>query len=578
MANKLSNLSKIVCTLAFFLLSIHTTMAQCTCTYTAKTTGGGINEWTGGNATWTKTGTGCPGGSTNPTTTDCVVIPAGATINTTTTPASISVFSITVSGGTLNLVTPTSITLNNTSGTLAVTSGSLTIPITVTTLSANSVSVSAGATLGFLGATATSVSGATTINGAFSTVGGSYSSASLTINSNNAVSFANTTVNISGNVSVANGTSATDLSISGGSFTVGGDINIASGATVSAINGANVFIQGGTNSGFGSILNVTGPNSTWSTGTMATNSTINVNNGTLRIRNTGDSFLLGGASTVNLANSATFYAAGNLVLFNNSSALNLVSTNTSTFTIAGCAYNGGNNCNVVTNNINLSGSYCIACPLSISNTLCSNGTQPTPPQAAGGTIGCITLLPVTFVNISATYQQKTAYVAVNWATSVEINNAKFEVQRSLDGLNYYTIGTITPQMANSTSTLYYEYIDKTLPKANTIYYRIKQTDIDGQYSYSKLVVAQRTNKIAYSNIYPNPSDDGNIFIHIEGDESAKMLVSYMTLQGKLLFREELSGVNGTTKFNSKENLSTGIYLVCIETENNVFYHKLQVVR
>ncbi len=285
------------------------------------------------------------------------------------------------------------------------------------------------------------------------------------------------------------------------------------------------------------------------------------------------------ASKVDIRNNAFIDVQGGLCIKTCSSGANAISTTGGgNIRVGGCVDCGAgytspsstlNGC-TGQNSFGAGLNFCVTCNISGCPSF----------QSTAGSGGCqeIILLPVTFVNVSAIYQQKTTSVAVNWATSIEVNNAKFEVQRSLDGLNYYTIGAITPQMANSTSTLYYEYIDKTLPKANAIYYRIKQTDIDGQYSYSKLVVAQRTNKIAYSNIYPNPSDNGNIFIHIEGDESAKMLVSYTTLQGKLLFREELSGVNGTTKFNSKENLSTGIYLVCIETENNVFYHKLQVVR
>jgi hypothetical protein len=218
--------------------------------------------------------------------------------------------------------------------------------------------------------------------------------------------------------------------------------------------------------------------------------------------------------------------------------------------------------------------FCVIC--NISKSGCTFTAQ----SNIGGVPGCtaIILLPVNFISVGAIYQQKEASVLVSWATSSEKNNEKFEVERSLDGLTYQTIGTIPSSVVNSSSTLYYQYVDKILPKANTIYYRLKQYDLDGQFSYSKIVVVQRPEKIAYSNVYPNPSEDGGVFISLDGDESKKMIVRYVTMQGITVLENELAGVTGITKFHPTIQLPTGSYLVIIETQENVFYHRLVITR
>ncbi len=104
------------------------------------------------------------------------------------------------------------------------------------------------------------------------------------------------------------------------------------------------------------------------------------------------------------------------------------------------------------------------------------------------------------------------YVKINWTTISETNNDHFVLEKSRDGLNWETLEKIDGK-GNSQLPSNYEVIDKYPFPANS-YYRLKQTDFDGQFSYSKIEVVNKLyeGKEAIS-IYPNPAVD---FIWVEG--------------------------------------------------------------
>lgn len=99
-----------------------------------------------------------------------------------------------------------------------------------------------------------------------------------------------------------------------------------------------------------------------------------------------------------------------------------------------------------------------------------------------------------------------ATIKINWATSSEQNNAYFEIQRSRDGLNWEKTTQING--AGTTQTTQYYTTTDLHPYSGRAWYRLKQVDFDGSYSYSK---TQEINIGGHTNnqlsIYPNPSQD-----------------------------------------------------------------------
>jgi hypothetical protein len=113
----------------------------------------------------------------------------------------------------------------------------------------------------------------------------------------------------------------------------------------------------------------------------------------------------------------------------------------------------------------------------------------------------VNLFPVVFLKISAVKQDKK--VLVKWQTSSEINSSHFVAQRCADGSNFLTdIGTVSAA-GNSIITSYYSLVDP-VPIIGTNYYRVKQVDKDGKYSYSEVVAVGFSSSITVS-CYPNPS-------------------------------------------------------------------------
>jgi Secretion system C-terminal sorting domain len=113
------------------------------------------------------------------------------------------------------------------------------------------------------------------------------------------------------------------------------------------------------------------------------------------------------------------------------------------------------------------------------------------------------VVPLTWSYITAILQN--GQTLVSWGTEQEINTNKFEIERSLDGARFNKIGE---QLAagNSNTIKKYEHID-TRPVIGFNFYRVKQIDADGRFSYSAIVKVLNTKNIKEAFIAPNPVID-----------------------------------------------------------------------
>ncbi|MEM6345507.1 MAG: T9SS type A sorting domain-containing protein [Bacteroidota bacterium] len=100
-------------------------------------------------------------------------------------------------------------------------------------------------------------------------------------------------------------------------------------------------------------------------------------------------------------------------------------------------------------------------------------------------------------------EQTGSMARITFAVAQQINNSHFEVEHSLDGTHYEAIGQIAGDKNSSAEKTY--TFDHPSPHDGNNYYRIKQVDFDGNYSYSNVTtVSFRTEQI---NVYPNPVKD-----------------------------------------------------------------------
>lgn len=136
-----------------------------------------------------------------------------------------------------------------------------------------------------------------------------------------------------------------------------------------------------------------------------------------------------------------------------------------------------------------------------------------------GTFGAFTLattldvilnpLPVDFLSVKAR-RQINGTGLVEWKVASETDCSHYDVERSFDGVNYKAVSTVTAA-GNSQQILNYSIIDSRLGEnaSGYTYYRIKQTDFNGAFSFSPVAVIFPVNTRAENAVemYPNPAND-----------------------------------------------------------------------
>ena len=99
-------------------------------------------------------------------------------------------------------------------------------------------------------------------------------------------------------------------------------------------------------------------------------------------------------------------------------------------------------------------------------------------------------------------------VALAWTTASEKNSASFEVERSLDGTRFERIGIVAAAGTSSTVRSYALTDDHPLIHPATLYYRLKQLDLDGTFRYSPVRKVVLKEAAAGLSLYPNPAHGG----------------------------------------------------------------------
>lgn len=187
------------------------------------------------------------------------------------------------------------------------------------------------------------------------------------------------------------------------------------------------------------------------------------------------------------------------------------------------------------------------------------------------------VLPIELLNFEAILRHSKVDLA--WVTGSEINNDYFTVERSLDTENFEFV-TEVAGAGNSSKLLSYATVDKN-PYKGISYYRLKQTDFDGKYSYSKLMAVNNKNSKNFEfKIFPNPTDGQHVFITSDelNDDKTEVLVVLYDALGKEVYSKIILTDNGSffTAIDSYERLVPGIYFIVGSSNNEIYRQKLIV--
>jgi Secretion system C-terminal sorting domain len=137
------------------------------------------------------------------------------------------------------------------------------------------------------------------------------------------------------------------------------------------------------------------------------------------------------------------------------------------------------------------------------------------------------VLPIKLSNFSVTQKEQTA--VLNWASATEINANYFEIERSIDGKNFETIGKITCQKTASN----YRFENQIGNAKNAIYYRLKMIDNDGSFGYSDIKKLEIDIKKS-TFIYPNPVEGNEIKIRLNYEPTEDINYYIYNTTGTLL--------------------------------------------
>jgi hypothetical protein len=165
-------------------------------------------------------------------------------------------------------------------------------------------------------------------------------------------------------------------------------------------------------------------------------------------------------------------------------------------------------------------------------------------------------LPIELLSFNAKAMDEK--IKLSWSTASEINNDFFTLERSADGRLFQKI-EIIPGKGNSSEIIEYHYFDKN-PERGLNYYRLKQTDFDGQFSYSKIVNAEIKTKNHFR-VYPSKVSD---FVTIEKniDINEDLFIAIHDLTGRAIKSHHFPSQEKRIKL-SLSGLLPGVYYLSL---------------
>lgn len=180
-------------------------------------------------------------------------------------------------------------------------------------------------------------------------------------------------------------------------------------------------------------------------------------------------------------------------------------------------------------------------------------------------------LPVTWLSFEAKQQDKD--VLLIWQTASEKNNKGFFVQHSLDAQTFENLQWIKGNGNTEQVSSYFFTHALAFEKANKHYYRLAQHDLNGEATYSNILLVQTERMESALNIWPNPSKK-DLFIQTP-NHAPILQVKVFASNGQFLFGLNPISMDAQQVGNYDVSaLANGLYYLQVETSNGTYYQKL----
>lgn len=184
-------------------------------------------------------------------------------------------------------------------------------------------------------------------------------------------------------------------------------------------------------------------------------------------------------------------------------------------------------------------------------------------------------LPVELLSFYASV--KSNCIQLDWSTASELNNAGFEVLRSIDAVSFEKIAFLNGQ-GNSTNIHSYDYLDCNIQRGLLYYYQLKQIDFNGEYSHSDIVSASLKDLNAdwYAWLQPNPIKE-NATLFIQSNRQGLAELKVFNQVGKLITKENIMLQSSDTGTMLNLNpLAPGVYFISLKLNEKTLNQKLLI--
>ena len=177
------------------------------------------------------------------------------------------------------------------------------------------------------------------------------------------------------------------------------------------------------------------------------------------------------------------------------------------------------------------------------------------------------VLPIHLISFTATAQKDK--VQLQWSTATETNSRDFKIQRSLDGINFETIGTVVAAGNSSTIRNYsFDDLQSISLKGKLVFFRIVETDIDGHLFYTdvkKVKIGDGKNNFT---LVHNPVQN-EALLNYESVEKYGALIRVVDHLGRVIISKQVQIIEGVNQIKLQTgNLAKGIYEVELTSNKN----------
>lgn len=175
-------------------------------------------------------------------------------------------------------------------------------------------------------------------------------------------------------------------------------------------------------------------------------------------------------------------------------------------------------------------------------------------------------LPIELSYFTATAAERVVDLA--WKTASETDNAYFYLERSEDGVAFSVIERLEGA-GNSPTPRYYQYADERVEKGRMYYYRLRQVDFDGSYSYSSIVSVRLGSAVRLQDLRlsPNPLPAGLLTVRFAADYVGEARVQIVNNQGQLVYDRAAAVAKGANSFDlDLSTIPAGAYFLWLQDE------------